>query len=65
MDSVLASNGNTMEFSEQGDSQGFSQTRAREEAGRLQKLLRNLKGMLTKEVNQCNDKIENFQIEVF
>ena len=61
MESVLTSNGNTMEFSEQGDSQGFSQTRAREEAGRLQKLLQNLKGMLTKEVNQCNDKIAHFK----
>ena len=31
MDSVLTTNGNTMEFSEQGDSQGFSQPGAREE----------------------------------
>ena len=61
MDSALTSNGNTMEFSESGDSQGFSQTRAREEAGRLQKSLRNLKGMLTKEVKQCNDKIAHFK----
>ena len=61
MDSVLTTNGNTMEFSEQGDSQGFSQLRAREEAGRLQKSLRNLKGLLTREVNQCNDKIAHFK----
>ena len=61
MDSALTSNGNTMEFSKSGDSQEFSQTRAREEAGRLQKSLRNLKGMLTKEVNQCNDKIAHFK----
>ena len=63
MDSVLASNGDTMEFSEQGDSQGFSQPRAREETGRLQKSLRNLKGLLTKEVNQCNDKIAHFKLK--
>ena len=63
MDSVLATNGNTMEFSEQGDSQGFSQPRAREEAGRLQKSLRNLKGLLTREVNQCNDKIAHFKLK--
>ena len=63
MDSVLATNGNTMEFSEQGDSQGFSQPRAREEAGRLQRSLRNLKGLLTREVNQCNDKIAHFKLK--
>ena len=61
MESALISHGNTMEFPEPGDSQGFSQTRAREEAGRLQKSLRNLKGILTKEVNQCNDKIAHFK----
>ena len=61
MESALLSNGNMMEFPEPGDSQGFSQTRAREEAGRLQKSIRNLKGMLTKEVNQCNDKIAHFK----
>ena len=50
-----------MEFSEQGDSQGFSQPMVREEAGRLQKSLWNLKGLLTREVNQCNDKIAHFK----
>ena len=62
MDSSLATNGNTMEFPEQEDSQGFSQPRAREEAGRLQRSLRNLKGLLTREVNQCNDKIAHFKV---
>ena len=61
IESALLSNGNTMEFPEPEDSQVFSQTRAREKAGRLQKSLRNLKGMLTKEVNQCNDKITHFK----
>ena len=61
MDSALTSNGNTMEFFKSGDSQGFSQTRTREEAGSLQRSLRYLKGMLTKEVNQCNDKIAHFK----
>ena len=63
MDSVLATNGNTMEFSEQGDSQGLSQPRAREETGMLQRSLRNLKGLLTREVNQCKDKIAHFRLK--
>ena len=29
--------------------------------GRLQKSLQNLKGQLTKEINQCNDKITHFK----
>ena len=61
MESALLSNGNTVEFPELEDSQVFSQTRAREKAGRLQKSLRNLKGQLTKEVNMCNDKITHFK----
>ena len=61
MESALLSNGNTVEFPESEDSQVFSQTRAREKAGRLQKSLRNLKGQLTKEINQCNDKITHFK----
>ena len=61
MESALLSNGNTVEFPELEDSPVFSQTRAREKAGRLQKSLRNLKGKLTKEVNMCNDKITHFK----
>ena len=61
MESALLSNGNTVEFPEPEDSQVFSQTRAREKVGRLQKSLRNLKGQLTKEINQCNDKITHFK----
>ena len=63
IDSELASNGNTMEFSEHEDSQGLSQPRAREETGRLQRSLRNLKGLLTREVNQCKDKIAHFKLK--
>ena len=62
MDSSLATNSNPMEFLEQEDSQGLSQPRAREEAGRLQRSLRNLKGLLTREVNNCNDKINHFKL---
>ena len=61
MDSSLAINGNTMEFPED-NSQGLSQPRAREEAGRLQRSLQNLKGLLTREVNNCNDKINHFKL---
>ena len=57
MDSLLATDGNTMEFPEQGDSQGFSQPRAREEAGRLQKSLRNLKGLLTQQSTNAMIKL--------
>ena len=61
---LLAVNGNTIEFSEAGDSQGgLSQPRAREESGRLQRSLRNLKGLLTREVNQCKDKIAHFKLK--
>ena len=63
IDSELAINGNTIEFSEPGDSQGLSQPRAREETGRLQRSLRNLKGLLTREVNQCKDKIAHFKLK--
>ena len=61
---LLAVNGNTIEFSDAGDSQGgLSQPRAREESGRLQRSLRNLKGLLTREVNQCKDKIAHFKLK--
>ena len=63
IDSELAINGNTIESSEPRDSQGFSQPRAREETGRLQRSLRNLKGLLTREVNQCKDKIAHFKLK--
>ena len=61
MESALLSKGNMVEFLESEDSQVVSQTRAREKAGRLQKSLRNLKGQLTKEINQCNNKITHFK----
>ena len=62
MDSLLTgvSNGNTCEFSED-NSQGNSQPRMKEEAGRLQRRLRNLKGLLTKDVTACIDKIRHFK----
>ena len=61
MDSLLAvSNGNTCEFTED-NSQGPSQPRMKEEAGRLQQRLRNLKGLLTKDVTACIDKIRHFK----
>ena len=60
MESLLT-NGNTMEFSED-NSQGLTQPRLREEAGRLQRSLRNLKGLLTREINACNDKIGHFKL---
>ena len=61
MDSLLAvSNGNTCEFTEEG-SQGTSQPRMKEEAGRLQRRLRNLKGLLTKDGTACVDKIRHFK----
>ena len=61
MDSLLAgtsSNGNTCEFSED-ISQGNSQPRKK--AGRLQQRLRGLKGLLTKDVTGCIDKIKYFK----
>ena len=62
MESLLAgvSNGNTCEFAED-NSQGKSQPRMKEEAGRLQRRLRNLKGLLTKDVTACIDKIRHFK----
>ena len=62
MDSLLAgvSNGNTCEFSED-NSQGNSQPRKKEEAGRLQRRLRGLKGLLTRDVTSCIDKIKHFK----
>ena len=62
MESLLTgvSNGNTMEFSED-NSQGMTQPRMKEEAGRLQRRLRNLKGLLTKDVTACIDKIGHFK----
>ena len=61
MDSLLAvSNGNTCEFTEES-SQGTSQPRMKEEAGRLQRRLRNLKGLLTKDVTSTVDKIRHFK----
>ena len=62
MESLLTgvSNGNTMEFSED-NSQGMTQPRMKEEAGRLQRRLRNLKGLLTKDVTACIDKIRHFK----
>ena len=62
MDSLLAgvSNGNTCEFSED-NSQGNSQPRKKEEAGRLQRRLRGLKGLLTRDVTGCIDKIKHFK----
>ena len=63
IDSELATNGYTMEFSKQEDSQSLSQPRAREETRRLQRSLQNVKGLLTREVNQCNDKIAHFKLK--
>ena len=61
---LLAVNGNTIEFSDAGDSQGgLSQPRLREETGRLQRSLRNLKGLLTRDVNQCKDKVAHFKLK--
>ena len=60
MESLLT-NGNTMEFSEDS-SQGLTQPRLKEEAGRLQRSLRNLKGLLTQEINASNDKIGHFKL---
>ena len=59
MESALASNGNTVELTGMEDSQVLVKTRAK--VGRLQKLLRNLKGQLTKEVNMCYQKITHFK----
>ena len=60
-DSLLAgvSNGNTMEFASD-NSQG-AQPRTKEEAGRLQRRVRVLKGLLTHDVTSCIDKIKHFK----
>ena len=58
MESLLT-NGNTMEFSED-NSQGLTQPRMKEEAGRLQRSLRNLKGLLTREIKACIERLEHF-----
>ena len=62
MDSLLAggSNGNACEFSEDS-SQGTSQPKMKEEAGRLQRKIRKLKKLLTKEITACIDKIGHFK----
>ena len=50
---LLAVNGNTIEFSDAGDSKGgLSQPGAREETGRLQSRLQTLKGSIAGEVDQ-------------
>ena len=62
MESLLTgvSNGNTMEFSEDND-QGMKQPRMKEEASRLQRRIRKLKWLLTKEITACIDKIGHFK----
>ena len=65
MDSLLAvSNGNTCEFTEES-SQGTSQPRMKEEAGRLQRRLRNLKGLLTKDATSTVDKIRHLKKNIW
>ena len=58
IDSDLTINGN-----EPTDSQGLSQPGARGETRLLQRSIRNLKGLLTREVNQCKDKIAHFKLK--
>ena len=62
MESLLTgvSNGDTMEFSED-NGQGMTQPRMKEEAGRLQRRIRKLKRLLTKEITACIDKIGHFK----
>ena len=55
IDSAVASNGNTVKMAGTEDSQVLTQTRAK--VGRLNNSLRNLKGQLTREVNNCYKKI--------
>ena len=50
-----------METFSEDNSQGMTQPRMKEEAGRLQRRLRNLKGLLTKDVTACIDKIRHFK----
>ena len=58
------SNGNTIEFPDTGDSQGgLSQPRTRAETGRLQRSLRNLKSLITRDVNQCKEKLAHFKLK--
>ena len=61
MVSLLAgvSNGNTMEFA--SDNGQGNQPRKKEEAGRLQRRVRALKGSLTRDVNSCIDRIKHFK----
>ena len=61
MDSLLTgvSNGNTMEIS--SDNGQGNQPRKKEEAGRLQRRVRALKGSLTRDVNSCIDRIKHFK----
>ena len=44
-----------------GNSQGTSQPKMKEEAGRLQRKIRKLKKLLTKEITACIDKIGHFK----
>ena len=61
---LLAVNGNTIEFSDAGDSQGgLSQPRTRAETGRLQRSLQNLKSLITRDVNQCKEKLAHFKLK--
>ena len=59
MESASASNGNTVELAGTEDSQVLTQTRAK--VGRLNNSLRNLKGQLTREVNNCYKKIAHLK----
>ena len=61
MDSLLTgvSNGNTMEIP--SDNGQGNQPRKKEEAGRLQRRVRALKGSLTRDVNSCIDRIKHFK----
>ena len=61
MDSLLAgvSNGNTMEFA--SDNGQGTQPRKKEEARRLQRRMRALKGSLTRDVTSCIDRIKHFK----
>ena len=54
------SGGNTLETFSEDNSQDI-QPRMKEEAGRLQRRLRNLKGLLTKDVTSTVDKIRHFK----
>ena len=61
---LAVNNGNTIEFPDTGDSQGgSSQPRTRAETGRLQRSLRNLKSLITRDVNQCKEKLAHFKLK--